>query len=251
MTFAAPLNYNPSSRPRTCKRSCGGALISQATTAEPASGLCITPRSRALHLALRGRFPQVPRESQLPFPVPPNQLDAETRGGDSSRKRRAMAKSGRSKRLKTRHHREAEWLAEGRGEVGEGEKGGINFFDKGTVGFGLGFDALPFGIVAERLPVGGGGFAAGVREHVDESLALERIVGREPVGDVFDVVLFEERHGVVAEARQESVEFAFVGVVDAEFVDGGGGLRERRERREESGGGEGLQKLAAIHGGRL
>jgi len=37
-------------------------------------------------------------------------------------------------------------------------------------------------------------------------------------------VLFEELHRVFAEAAEEVVELAFESVVDAEFVDGGGGL---------------------------
>jgi hypothetical protein len=110
---------------------------------------------------------------------------------------------------------------EGRGEVGEGEEGGVDFFDELAVGFGLVADADPIGIVAEGFPVGGGGFAAGMGEDIDESLAFERIVRGSPIGDIFDAVFFEELHGVVAEAVEEIVELAFEDVVDTELVDGG------------------------------
>ena len=116
-------------------------------------------------------------------------------------------------------------LAEGRGEVGKRHEGGVDFFDDFAVGFGFVADGLPFGVVLEGFPVGGGGFAAGVRDDVDERFALQRVVCRSPVGDVLDAVLFEELHGVIAKAAEKVVELAFVGMVDAEFVDRAGGLR--------------------------
>ena len=58
-------------------------------------------------------------------------------------------------------------------------------------------------------------------DDVEERFAFERVVGGSPVGDVLDAVLFEELHGVFAEAAEEIVEFAFEGVIHAEFVNGG------------------------------
>ncbi len=99
---------------------------------------------------------------------------------------------------------------------------GIDFLDQLAVGFGFIAHALPFGIIAEGLPVGGGGFPAGMRDDVDESLALQRFVGGRPVGYVLDSMLFEELHGVLAKTPQQVVQLAVVGVIDAEFVDGSG-----------------------------
>jgi hypothetical protein len=67
---------------------------------------------------------------------------------------------------------------------------------------------LSFGIVAEGLPVGGRGIAAGMRKNVDESFALEWFVGGRPIGHVLYSVLLEEPGGVFAKAPQEVVEFA-------------------------------------------
>ena len=110
-------------------------------------------------------------------------------------------------------------LMEWRGEVGQSEESGINFLDDFAVGFGFVAEALPFGIVAEGFPVGGGGFLAGMSDDVDQSLAFQRFVEGRPVGDVFHSMFFEERHGVFSKTAQQVVQLAFVGVVDAEFVD--------------------------------
>src|SRR6266851_795273 len=83
------------------------------------------------------------------------------------------------------------------GEVGHHEIGGVNFVDKLAVGFRFVAHGLPFGIVAEGLPIGGGGFAAGMRQDIHEGLALEGFVGGRPVRDVFYSVLFEEFGGVL------------------------------------------------------
>jgi len=88
-------------------------------------------------------------------------------------------------------------------------------------------DLFPFGIVTEGFPVGGGGFAAGMRNDVDQGFAFERVVGGDPIRDIFDAVFFEEFRSVFAEAAEQVVELTFEGVVDAEFVNGGGGLLRR------------------------
>jgi hypothetical protein len=126
----------------------------------------------------------------------------------------------------------------------------------------LGFvaDGLPFGVDAEGLPVGGGGFTAGMLKDVNESFAFKGIIGRGPVGEAFHVVLIEEGDGVIAEATEEIVELAFVDVVDAEFVDGRGGWHDVLFVRtwfsvadgpcgggQQRGCGQGLQERAAVH----
>ena len=58
-------------------------------------------------------------------------------------------------------------------------------------------------------------------EDVDKRVGFRGVVGGHPIGDAFHVVPGENFDGVVAETCEERVEFAFVGVVDAEFVDGG------------------------------
>lgn len=136
-----------------------------------------------------------------------------------------------------------------RREVGEREESGINFFDELAVGFGFVLDGNPFWIFTERFPVGVSSLARRMDQHVDERVTLERIVRGQPVGEIFDSMLFEDAHGVIAEAGEEGVEFTFGGVINAEFVDGTGRLRESGESGwKKSRGGNGLEKLASFHG---
>ena len=93
--------------------------------------------------------------------------------------------------------------------------------DELAVFFGLRSDGLPFFVILEGFPVCGRGFAARMLEDVDERVGFCRVVGGHPVGDALHVVLGENFDGVVAEAGEKGVELAFVGVIDAEFVDGG------------------------------
>ena len=62
-------------------------------------------------------------------------------------------------------------------------------------------------------------------EDVDERVGFGWVVGGGPVGDAAHVVLGKNFNCVIAETREEGVELAFHGVVDAEFVDGGRGRR--------------------------
>jgi hypothetical protein len=57
-----------------------------------------------------------------------------------------------------------------------------------------------------------------MRKNVDESFALEWFVGGRPIGHVLYSVLLEEPGGAFAKAPQEVVEFAIIGMIDAEFV---------------------------------
>ena len=106
-----------------------------------------------------------------------------------------------------------------RRKVREDKKRGINFLDQLAIGLGLVAYTLPFRIIAEGLPVGGGGFATRMREDVHEGFAFEGFVGRRPVRYVFDAVLFEELHGVVTKAAQQILELAVINVIDAELID--------------------------------
>src|SRR5712664_1572646 len=101
------------------------------------------------------------------------------------------------------------------GKVRHHKKRGINLLDEFAIGFRLVTDALPFGVVLEGFPVGCGGFAAGMRQDVNEGLALERFVGGRPVCHVLDTVLFEEFYGVLAKAAEQVIELALESVIDA------------------------------------
>ncbi len=159
-----------------------------------------------------------------------NDADAENQGWGIS----AMGQEGRARRCRApTNNREKKaasscrtpkghgWLvlAERRGEIGQCEKGGVNLFYQFSIGFGLIADALPFGIVAEGFPVGGGGIAAGMSEDVEERFAFEGFVERRPVRHVSDSMFLEEAHGMFPKTAQQVVQLALEGVVDAEFVD--------------------------------
>ena len=116
-------------------------------------------------------------------------------------------------------------LAQARGEVGQGEEGGVNLVHEFAVGLGFFVDTLPLRIVLERFPVGSCRFAAGMLKNVDESVALLRLIERRPVSDAFEPVAIKDFYGVVAEARLELGQFSRGRMIDAEFVDGCRGLR--------------------------
>lgn len=108
-----------------------------------------------------------------------------------------------------------------RGEVGESHICGVDFVHEFAVGLGFFFDAFPLGIVLERFPIGGRGFAAGMVEDVDQSVALVGLIERQPVGDAFHAMLVENLYRVIAKAGQQVGQFSWGGVIDAEFEDSG------------------------------
>ena len=116
-------------------------------------------------------------------------------------------------------------LAQSRGEVGQGEIGRVNLIDEFAVRLRFLLDTLPLGIVLERLPVGSSGIAAGMLKNVDQGIAFLRFIERRPVRDAFNSVAVKDLYGVVAEARLEVGKFSWSRMIDAEFVDGGGGCR--------------------------
>jgi hypothetical protein len=61
-------------------------------------------------------------------------------------------------------------LGQRRGEVGQGEEGGVNFFDEFAVGFGFVSNTLPRGVVLKGFPIRGCRFAAGMLEDVGEGV---------------------------------------------------------------------------------
>lgn len=118
--------------------------------------------------------------------------------------------------------------AELRREVRQPEKGGVYAFNQFAIGFGRLLHGLPFGILAEGVPIGGGGLAAWVRRDIEEGPVPEGLIDRRPIGDVADSVLLEKLHGVLSKAAQQVVQLALKGVVHTKFVDGGRGLPRSR-----------------------
>lgn len=86
--------------------------------------------------------------------------------------------------------------------------------------FGFFADRFPFGIVLERLPIGFGGFTAGMLQNVDEHVAFSGFVDGNPVGDALHSVAREEFIGMIAKAREQVGKFSFDCVIDAKFIDG-------------------------------
>jgi len=123
--------------------------------------------------------------------------------------------------MRTRRYVYLYFLAQGRGEVGQGHEGGVHFVHEFAVHLGLVVDALPFRVVLKRFPVGGGCFAAGMIEDVDQSVALVGLIDGRPVGDAFHAMAVKEFYGMLAEACQQVCQFPRGGVIDAEFVDAG------------------------------
>src|SRR5205807_5268701 len=77
-----------------------------------------------------------------------------------------------------------------------------------AVSLGGSRDLLPFRVVMEGSPVLVGGFAAGVRDDVNEGgLGFLGVLGN-PVADALHAVALEDSNGVVAEARFEGFQFA-------------------------------------------
>src|ERR1700756_1525544 len=111
-------------------------------------------------------------------------------------------------------------LAQSRGEVGHSEVGGVNLIHEFAVGLGFFLDTLPFRIVLEGFPVGGGCFAAGMLKNVNQGVAFLGLIERRPVSDAFHSVAVKEFYGVVAEPRLEVRQFSWSCMVDAEFEDG-------------------------------
>src|SRR6202521_4655944 len=94
-------------------------------------------------------------------------------------------------------------LAQRRGEVSQGEKGGVNVFSQFAVQFRFFFDTLPLRVVLEGFPVGACLFTAGMLEDVDQGVALLWLVDGGPVSDAFHSVPVKKFYGVIAEARQQ------------------------------------------------
>src|SRR5215831_19803897 len=86
-------------------------------------------------------------------------------------------------------------------EAGGVHKGRLHFLRERAFFFGLGFDLRPFRIGLKLFPVFLGGFAARVRQDIDEGVLRFRIAAlRSPIADHFHVVLLKNRSGVIAEA---------------------------------------------------
>src|SRR6266436_7503184 len=78
---------------------------------------------------------------------------------------------------------------------------------------------LPFRIGSESSPIFLRFLPTGMLQNVDEqALRIRRIFGR-PVTDTLHVVPSEDRVGVVAEARFQSIHLTLLDVIQAQFVD--------------------------------
>ena len=82
----------------------------------------------------------------------------------------------------------------------------------------FGLHLLPFRIGLESGPILLRLLAARMLQDVDKQiLRTRRIFGR-PIADALHVVPFEDRVGVITKARFESLHFALVNMIQAQFV---------------------------------
>ena len=91
-------------------------------------------------------------------------------------------------------------LAQARGEVGQGEEGGVNLVHEFAVGLGFLVDTLPFRVVLESFPIGGSSFAARMLKNIDQGVALVRLIEGRPISNASYSVALKEFYGVFAEA---------------------------------------------------
>src|SRR5215468_265170 len=87
-------------------------------------------------------------------------------------------------------------LAQRRGEVGQDEIGGVNFFGQLAVHFGFFLDTLPFRVILERFPVSGCRFAAGMLQDVHQGVALLRFINGCPVSNALESMPVKKFYGV-------------------------------------------------------
>src|ERR1700720_444106 len=86
------------------------------------------------------------------------------------------------------------------------------------VGFRFGLHLLPFRIGLESGPILLRLLAAGMLQNVDKQVLRTRRILRRPITNALHVVPLEDRVGVIAKAISESIHFALVDVVQAQFV---------------------------------
>src|SRR5947207_3406626 len=95
----------------------------------------------------------------------------------------------------------------------------IDMIDQWSVLLRFRLALLPFRIGLESSPLLLRFLPARMLQDVNEQVLRIRRILRRPVTDALHVVPFEERVGVVTEARFESIHFSLLGVIQAQFVD--------------------------------
>src|SRR5438105_15072810 len=115
----------------------------------------------------------------------------------------------------------------------------VDMINQWSASFRFGLHLLPFRIGLESSPIFLRFLPTGMLQNVDEqALRIRRIFGR-PVTDTLHVVPSEDRVGVVAEARFQSVHFTLLDVIQAQFISVMWRLRvgraERAEREHDRG----------------
>src|SRR5258705_10614024 len=116
-----------------------------------------------------------------------------------------------------------------------------------TICLRFGFYLLPFRIGLKSSPILLRFLAAGMLENVDEQVLRTRRILGQPITNTLHVVTSEDRVGVIAEAGYQSIHFALVYVVQAQFVNVawrlGVGVAERAETEHCQGPGEKAQNI--------
>ena len=82
----------------------------------------------------------------------------------------------------------------------------------------FGLYLLPFRIGLERGPILLGLLTAGMLQNVDKQILRTRRIFGHSITDTFHVVPFEDRVGVITKASFERIHFAFLYVIQAQFV---------------------------------
>src|SRR6266545_805850 len=94
----------------------------------------------------------------------------------------------------------------------------VDMIHEWSVRLRFGLRLLPFRIGLESSPILLGLLTAGMLQNVDKQLLrIRRIFGR-PITDALHVVPLEDRVGVITKASFESIHFALVDVIKAQFV---------------------------------
>src|ERR1017187_8579563 len=93
------------------------------------------------------------------------------------------------------------------------------FGEDRAVFLGFGGDLLPFRIRPELRPVLLGRFQAGMHHDVDQRGFRFLRIPWDPVAYALNSVALEDFDGVVAEARLQGLQLAFITGVGAQFVD--------------------------------
>jgi len=115
-------------------------------------------------------------------------------------------------------------LPQPRGEVRQGEKCGVDLFDKFSIRLRFLVDALPLRVVLKGFPIRSCGFAAGMLKDVDQRVTFLWIVEGSPIGDALQPVAIEDLDSVIAEPCFQIGKLSGGGMIHAELIHSGRGL---------------------------